>query len=78
MSSAVVDEAVYRLDKAFQIFSFFSLLICAVPVVVLFDSFKRWNNLFEEGSHTLLKEYFSLIFVSYFAIFEVLIHGDRP
>jgi len=78
MSSWVADEAVYRLDKAFQIFSIFTGLISFVPVVVVFDSFKRWNNLFEEGNHGLLKNYFSLISFSYFAIFEALIHGDTP
>jgi hypothetical protein len=78
LSPGVVDEAVYRLDKAFHFFSIFSVLICAFPVVVLLDSIKGWNNLVEEGNHGLLKEHFSLISFSYFAVFEVLIHGDTP
>jgi hypothetical protein len=78
VSSGVVDEAVYRLDKAFQMFSIFSVLVSASPVVVLLYSIKGWNNLVEEGSHTVVKEHFSLISFSYFAIFEVLIHGDTP
>jgi len=74
MSSGVIDEAVYRLDKAFQMFSIFSVLISALPIVVFFDEI----NLVDEGSDLEIIEHFSLISFSYFAIFEVLIHGDTP
>jgi len=76
MSSGVVDEAVYRLEKAFKFLSILWFLIALLPVVLLFDLIRNSHDFVEEGNHTVVEEHSSLICFSYFAIFEALIHGD--
>jgi len=69
LSSALFDEAVWRLNAAYKSSAWLVGLLMFSPVVVSFA-------IGEENPLELLKKYFSFIGFCYFAIFQVLLHGD--